>query len=230
MTGGGRSTGTVVKERFEDEGYNVKSIGRSEGNLVRKDLSTIRDEGDATSLMHLCYAGDTDALINLSGLTLMKTWDQWSAGDWQQVIHLNTTVPWLLSQAYLRRKHPTPANIINVASIAYRQPLSYSLAYNVSKAGLVAMTKQLAKDLGNRAKIIAVAPSQIEGSDMMNYAMQRMLMLRNMGEKDAIDYINAGTPMGRMQTMSEVAEMVYMAFLAPDFMTGSVIEATGGLS
>ncbi len=63
---------------------------------------------------------------------------------------------------------------------------------------------------------------------MIGQVVDDMVRIRGMIGSDAEEYVRMGTPMERMQTMDEVADMVAMAILAPGYMTGSVLEAPGG--
>lgn len=86
----------------------------------------------------------------------------------------------------------------------------------------------MAKELGNGWIVTAVCPNSIEGSDMINEVIDRMVDLRGMSRVEADEYNANAVPLKRRQTMSEVAQMIAMALEANQFMTGSVFEAPGG--
>ncbi len=225
MTGGGRSTGKAVSDFLTSENNEVVTVGRS--NCDHEcDLFQIDNRHQAISALERWHGDECDVLVNLAGITYLEEVHKYPSVAWDRVIHLNLTVPWLLSQAFVHKR--SRGRIINIASMGYRIPLRHSAAYCASKAGLVGLTKQMAKELAPHFEVYAVAPGSIQDSDMIKQVIDSMISLRKMSEEDATEYVQKGTPMGRMQIMDEVAEMIGIAVLAPKYMTGHVFEASGG--
>lgn len=236
LTGSPVSTGKVVREHLEGLGYEVINIGDSSECEVVCDFGSSRFNSNQSDrvIKAAVRMGDTPpiALVNLAGITIMNKIDQVNSDDWDYLMRINLKAPFMLGQSFLDiqpdyEKTNNPV-IVNIASMGYKIPLRHSTSYCASKAGLVAITKQMAKEMGKKAKIIAVAPGSIENSNMIEQVINIMMQLRSISKKEATDYVKNGTPLGRMQTMEEVARMVQMAIEAPDYMTGAVMEAPGG--
>ncbi len=224
LTGGNRSTGKCVADHLRRGRRNeVVTLSDSNDADVEMDL---RDMTEDRAAMAILKTGP-DALINLAGITRLDTIQDLTQLDWNEVLRVNLTAPWLLSQAFVRYSQ-VGGIIVNVISMAHRTPLRHSAAYNASKAGLVGLTKQMAKELGDGWKIVGVCPNTIEGSDMVVDILRDMQRIRGMTAEEADKYNSEAGPLMRRQPMEEVAQMVAMALDVPQFMTGSLLEAPGG--
>jgi 3-oxoacyl-[acyl-carrier protein] reductase len=127
------------------------------------------------------------------------------------------------TQAAVARFFPEGGRVINVSSIAATHPLPGTSVYAASKAALEALSRVWAVELGPRGVTVnAVAPGLVDTA-MLRAATARM------GE-EAVKGMVARTPLGRLGTTSDVADVV--AFLAsPDarWVTGQVVETSGGI-
>ncbi len=229
MTGSHRSTGGEVAQILEDRfDHTVKLVGDSADCDYYSDLGYLTTQHQVHTLWdNVTDTYDPDVLINLAGITRMDSYDNTKEHDWKEVLNLNLMVPWLLTREFLARSN-LPKTVINIASMGYKLPLSHSAAYCASKAGLVQMTKVVAKETADEHKLIVVAPGSIGESDMIDQVLENMTRIRDMPWDDARTYVENGTPMKRMMTMREVAQMIEMAIIAPMYMTGAVLEAGGG--
>jgi NAD(P)-dependent dehydrogenase (short-subunit alcohol dehydrogenase family) len=224
LTGGGRSTGVMVRNWLNADGHCVTTMGSSKANDIQMDLSTATLADYCKVLQEVKPA----ILINLAGVTRLDKIENVELEDWEYIMRVNLTAPFLLSQGMVRNFGG--GRIINVASMAWRHPLRHSSAYCASKAGLVQLTRQMAKELGRGWIILAVCPGNIEGTDMTRETTQAQSRLRGMEFKEAEQYARSATPMMRNQSKEEVARMIMMAIDAPQYMTGSILEAPGGAS
>ena len=163
VTGGAQGIGRAVVERFLDSGAAV-AIWDRDNKLAEKTAADLKDRGrvaaiavDVTKLSDVERAKDDtlkalgriDILVNNAGIAgpNMKTWE-FKPEDWAQMIAVNldsqfyccrTIVPLMIAQKYGR--------IVNVASIAGKEGNPNASAYSVSKAGVIALTKSLGKEL-----------------------------------------------------------------------------------
>ncbi|MDE2613283.1 MAG: SDR family oxidoreductase, partial [Burkholderiales bacterium] len=161
-----------------------------------------------------------DILVNNAGITggNATTWDL-DPAVWRRVIEVNLIAP------YLTCRHVTPAmvkagfgRIVNIASVAGKEGNPNASHYSASKAGLIALTKSLGKELATRGVLVnAVAP-----------AVARTAIFEQMTQSH-IDYMLGKIPMARFVEVDEIAAMV--AWLASEdcsFTTGAVFDISGG--
>ena len=170
----------------------------------------------------LAKAGRIDILVNNAGITggNAPSWEL-DPAVWRQVIEVNLVAPWLtcrhivplmLSQGYGR--------IVNIASVAGKEGNPNASHYSASKAGLIALTKSLAKEVATRGVLVnAITP-----------AVAKTSMFEQMTQSH-IDYMLGKIPMGRFVEVGEIAAMA--AWLSSEecsFSTGAVFDITGGRS
>jgi 3-oxoacyl-[acyl-carrier protein] reductase len=179
------------------------------------------DEGVAAATARaVATEGRIDILVNNAGITggNATTWDL-DPAVWRRVIEVNLIAP------YLTCRHVTPrmmaqgyGRIVNIASVAGKEGNPNASHYSASKAGLIALTKSLAKEVATKGVLVnAITP-----------AVARTAMFAQMTQAH-IDYMLGKIPMGRFVEVEEVAAMV--AWLSSEecsFSTGAVFDLTGG--
>jgi 3-oxoacyl-[acyl-carrier protein] reductase len=146
--------------------------------------------------------------------------DQTSEDDWHATVHANLTSTFLVIKSFLPgMRERGSGSIITMSSLAARTPTSASVAYTAAKAGVIALTKQLAHELGPVGiRVNAVSPSTI----MTERLEQRM-------PAEFKERMLAEHPLGRLGTPLDVANVT--AFLASDassWLTGLTIDVAGG--
>jgi 3-oxoacyl-[acyl-carrier protein] reductase len=164
--------------------------------------------------------GPVEILVNNAGITRDNLIMKLSAEDWQQVIDTNLAGAFFTCQAVsrpmLKRRGGT---IVNVSSVVGVHGNAGQTNYAASKAGLIGLTKSLAKELGGRGiRVNAIAPGYITTEITA-------------GLPDAArDAILAGTPLGRLGDPADVARAVrFLVSDAASFITGDVLAVDGGL-
>jgi 2-dehydro-3-deoxy-L-rhamnonate dehydrogenase (NAD+) len=161
-----------------------------------------------------------DILVNNAGITggNASTWTL-DPVVWRRVIEVNLIAP------YLTCRHVVPrmlaqryGRIVNIASVAGKEGNPNASHYSASKAGLIALTKSLAKEVATQGVLVnAIAP-----------AVARTAMFEQMTQTH-IDYMLSKIPMGRLLEVQEIAAMV--AWLSSEdcsFSTGAVFDISGG--
>jgi 3-oxoacyl-[acyl-carrier protein] reductase len=164
--------------------------------------------------------GPIAILINNAGITRDNLIMKLSAEDWQQVIDTNLAGAFFTCQAVARPmlKRRT-GSIVNVSSVVGVHGNAGQTNYAASKAGLIGLTKSLAKELGSRGiRVNAIAPG---------YITTEITAGLPDGARDAI---LAGTPLGRLGDPADVARAVrFLVSDAASFITGDVLAVDGGL-
>jgi 2-dehydro-3-deoxy-L-rhamnonate dehydrogenase (NAD+) len=174
----------------------------------------------AATVRMVSERGRIDILVNNAGITggNAVTW-QLDPEVWRRVIEVNLVAP------YLTCRHVVPqmisqrqGRIVNIASVAGKEGNPNASHYSASKAGLIALTKSLGKELATQGVLVnAITP-----------AVAKTAMFEQM-TKAHIDYMLGKIPMGRFLEVQEIAAMV--AWLSSDdcsFSTGAVFDITGG--
>ncbi len=239
VTGGSRGIGRAIAEALAKAGFRVAIGYRERGTeadalaarihaagghaiAVRTDVTRTED-AKALVKATLDAFGGVDVLVNNAGIALPNV----SIADtdmqqWERVLAVNLSAPFHLIRAVLpHMREKRRGHIINISSnVTQRLPAGLG-AYTVSKAGLEALTRVLAKEEGpNGIRVNAVAPGPIR-TEMLEEYFTKMGPERTQAFLDSIPLRRAGEP-------REIAAMV--AFLATDasYVTGQVIFVNGG--
>jgi 3-oxoacyl-[acyl-carrier protein] reductase len=164
--------------------------------------------------------GDVDALVNNAGVTRDTLIVRMSDEDWDAVLDTNLRGTFHMCRAVARKMLRRRAgSIVNLTSVVGLHGNAGQVNYAASKAGIVGLTKSLAKELGNRGvRANAIAPGYIDTE------------LTGVLPDDVRNLILGNTPLGRLGTPEDVAGAV--RFLCSDeagFVTGEVLLVDGGL-
>jgi NAD(P)-dependent dehydrogenase (short-subunit alcohol dehydrogenase family) len=242
LTGSRSSLGKGIREGLEKAGCRVFGVGLLPEEDLQYNLQYCLTDSDASIIFNeaeTSLGAPVDILVNNAGMTSVNFLeDQDPARDWSPVIHLNLTVPYLLSRYFIelvKAKQEyygeNKARVVNICSMAIKMAHRCSTAYNCSKAGLAMLTKSMGRECANRLPITfcSINPSAIEGTNMINGVIANMVAKRGFTPTEARAYASKEAPIGRMSTIEEVVKVVtFMALEAPEYMTGTAIDFTGG--
>jgi 3-oxoacyl-[acyl-carrier protein] reductase len=234
ITGGAQGIGRAIAERFLDSGAEL-SLWDADENLVRATSHTL----SATREVHFCAVdvadakavetatgqtlqalGKIDILVANAGITgpNVKLWE-YPVDAWRQVMDVNlhgvfhcckAIVPPMIQQNYGR--------IVNLSSIAGKEGNPNASAYSASKAGVIALTKSLGKELAQYD--IAV--------NCITPAAARTRLFEQMTQEH-IDYMLSKIPRGRFVRLEEIASMVtWLVSEENSYTTGAAFDLSGG--
>ena len=232
VTGAARGIGLAIATRLAADGLRValldqdgeavgdaaRSIGRPAMALVG-DVTRAKDVDGAVARVESAW-GRLDVLVNNAGITgrSFPIWEL-SEEDWQRVIDVDLTSVFLCCRAAVKvMLRQGGGRIINIASIAGKEGNPTLVPYSTAKAGVIGLTKALAKEVATRGILVnAVAPAVI-GTELLKQM-----------EPSTVDLLVSKIPMGRVGRPEEVAALV--AWLASEqcsFSTGAVYDLSGG--
>jgi len=234
ITGGAQGIGYAIAERMLDSGASVvlwdadadklaeakKALaGRGSVSTDRVELTSEADVGAAAGRV-VAAQTSIDILVNNAGITggNAATWEL-DPATWRRVIEVNLVAPYLVCRAVVPAMIAKGyGRIVNIASVAGKEGNPNASHYSASKAGLIALTKSLGKELAGKGILVnAVSP-----------AAAKTAMFATMTQAH-IDFMLSKIPMGRFLEVGEAAAMV--AWLASEdcsFTTGSVFDLSGG--
>ncbi|MEI6211278.1 MAG: 3-oxoacyl-[acyl-carrier-protein] reductase [bacterium] len=235
VTGSARGIGRTIAEALAREGADLalcdcqvdwmNDTVASVQSMGRKAMAGAADVGSAAAVeafveQVMKHYGRVDILVNNAGITRDKLLIRMSDDDWDQVLRINLTGAFLLSRAVAKIMMKQRAGcMVNIASIIGLIGNAGQCNYAASKAGLIAMSKSMAKELAGRGiRVNAVAPGFIVSK--MTDALS----------EDVRNQMMAAIPAGRFGTADDVAKSV--VFLASDdaaYVTGQVLSVNGGM-
>ncbi|HEY3662890.1 MAG TPA: 3-oxoacyl-[acyl-carrier-protein] reductase [Chthoniobacterales bacterium] len=235
VTGAGRGIGHAIAVRLAKEGARVAAVSRTETaqrtadeiNATRADAAKAYavDVSDPSAVQQtgaqiLADFGRIDILVNNAGVTRDGLSMRMSLDDWDTVIDTNLKGAFVFCQAVMRSMiKQRSGRIINIASIAGLTGNAGQANYAASKAGLIGLTKTLARELASRGITVnAVAPGFIvtDMTDVLSDQIKEAVLPR--------------IPLGKFGEGEDIAAAV--AFLAaPEakYITGQVLTVDGGM-
>jgi len=220
VTGASRGIGFAIAEELKKQGARVVGTSTSEEG-ARKINGRVLDVRNAEQCEALVKElGDVAILVNNAGITRDNLALRMKDADWDEVIQTNLQAVFRLSRAVMRGMMKARwGRIINITSVVGASGNAGQVNYAAAKAGVVGMTKSLARELGSRnITVNCVAPGFID-TDMTRALSdeQRKALL-------------AAIPLGRLGTPQDVAAAVaYLASPGGDYVTGAVLHVNGGM-
>ncbi|MEO8302951.1 MAG: pteridine reductase [Betaproteobacteria bacterium] len=233
ITGGARRVGAAICRRLHAAGASMMLHYREsagEARLLQAELNHVRAESVALIQADLLDLNKLPAMIDqtlqtfgrLDGLVNnASSFFPTGVGDitseaWDDLIGTNLRAPLFLAQAAAPALKKTQGAIVNITDIHAERPLKNFVVYSIAKAGLVGMTRSLARELAPEIRVNAVAPGPILWPDDTSFdelSRQRII---------------SHTPLKREGEPDDIAKAVYFLLAEATYVTGDTISVDGG--
>ncbi len=237
VTGAGRGIGEAIARRLADGGAKVAVVSRTEANSQKVADAINADHADAAKAYAVDVAdfdavqtagegiladfGQVDILVNNAGITRDTLAMRMSSDDWDVVLSTNLTGAFNFSRAVLRSMiKRRSGRIVNISSVSGLMGLAGQANYAASKAGLIGMSKAIAREVASRGITVnVVAPGFIETD-----------MTADLSE-DIRKGAQAQIPQSRFGAVEDIASAVaFFAGAEAAFITGQTLAVDGGMS
>jgi pteridine reductase len=233
ITGGAKRVGATICRRLHRAGASIMLHFRSsagEARLLQAELNHVRansvaliqaDLLDVAKLPSLVEQtvqtfGRLDALVNNASTFYQTAIGEIAIEDWNDLIGANLQAPLFLSQAAAPALRKAQGAIVNITDIHAERPLKSYVVYSVAKAGLVGLTRSLARELAPDVRVNAVAPGPILWPD------------EEVFDELARQRIISHTPLRREGTPDDIAKAVQYLLCDAPYVTGETINVDGG--
>lgn len=198
--------------------YTILNEKNFSVKLFKADIS---NREDVENMVDYCIKefGGLDVLVNNAGVSQDKLFTDITDEDWDNMMNINLKGSFYCSQVALKYMiSEKKGNIINISSIWGISGASCEVHYSITKAGIIGMTKALAKEVGpSNIRVNSIAPGVINTD-----------MLSGYNEED-IDALVEETPLMRLGTPEDIANCaIFLASDKSNFITGQVISPNGG--
>jgi pteridine reductase len=232
ITGAAKRIGAACARRLHQEGCHVVVHYKSsepealelcsELNRLRRDSASVLqadllDMGQLEAVAEAAQKiqGGIDVLINNASAFYGTPFGQVTGGQWDELLGSNLKAPFFLAQALRNTLKARQGCIVNIVDIHAERGLPGFPAYSIAKAGLAAMTRVLAKEMGPEVRVNGVAPGAIiwpeHGlSDQIKEEILQRVALKRSGEAD------------------DIAKAVLFLIRDADYMTGQILTVDGG--
>ncbi|NMA70122.1 MAG: glucose 1-dehydrogenase [Desulfitobacterium sp.] len=234
ITGGGTGIGRAIALKLAQEGVNIAiNYSRSEED-ARKTQGELRNLGVSCEIYQANVAkdqevrlmvekvvkdfGQLDILVNNAGMTHFVEHDDLEGMKdeyWDEIFGVNVKGLFFACRAAAEHLKKQKGCIVNITSIAGLTGKGSSIAYCASKAAAISVNKSLARVLAPEVRVNSVAPGVVQ---------TRWIK----GHEEHIDHMAAGTPLQRVCTPEDVAEVAYSLIAHAGFVTGQTVVVDGG--
>ena len=231
ITGGAKKIGLAIAKYLHQYGFNIIITYNKSKNDAGKVLSTLNNNRpNSCAIIQANFStiksynslynkalkvfGRIDVLINNASKFYPTKIDMVNDKNWADIINTNLKTPLFLSKSFFPELKKRKGSIINIIDIHVNPPLKNHIIYNLSKAGLLALTKSLAKDLAPTVRVNGISPGAIMWPKSINKKRKKEIIskiaLQRIGEPD------------------DIAKAILFLITNGDYITGQNINVDGG--
>jgi len=231
ITGAAKRIGAVIARNLHDCGMTIivhYNQSATEAESLVTELNQLRDNSahllqadllDVNGYESIIaraagFTGRLDVLINNASMFYPTPIGKTTQQQWTELMGTNLTAPYFLAQAAVSHLEQTSGCIINITDIHGARPLKDHPVYSTAKAGLIMLTRALAKELGPAIRVNAVSPGAILWPEGLSEKKKEQILSR--------------TLLKRMGTPEEIASTVRFLVRDATYITGQVIVVDGG--
>lgn len=242
-----KGIGKAIAFALADEGVNLSIFSRSEDEIERTaseirtrfDVHVLASAADVTNTEQIDRVieetvktlGGIDILINNAGGPPFGFFEDFESPDWQNALELN-----LLSGIYMAKqvvplmKKRNWGRIVNITSIAVKQPIDGLILSNTSRAGLIGFSKTLSNELAKYNILVNnICPGRIY-TDRIKALAEKRAAQSDIEYEKAIEEMEKDIPLQRIGSPEELAALAcFLASEKASYMTGTTIQVDGGL-
>lgn len=232
VTGAGRRIGAAIARRLHNEGARIVLHYRSsdrDAHALKSELNSAREDSailvqcdllqhrKLPTLIRQAHAvwGRLDILVNNASSFYPTPIERADEEQWDDLIGTNLKAPYFLAQAASPMLREVQGNIINITDIHADRPLKDHGIYCIAKAGLVMMTRSLARELGPDVRVNGIAPGAVlwPENDIDEVTRQRIM---------------TRTALKRTGCPEDIAKTVVFLVRDADYITGQIVAVDGG--
>ena len=231
ITGGAKRIGLAIAKYLHQYGFNIIITYNKSKNDAEKVLYTLNNNrSNSCAIIQANFSttksynslynkalkvfGRIDVLINNASKFYPTKIDMVNDKNWADIINTNLKTPLFLSKSFFPELKKRKGSIINIIDIHVDPPLKNHIIYNLSKAGLLALTQSLAKDLAPTVRVNGVSPGAIMWPKSINKKRKKEIIskiaLKKIGEPD------------------DIAKTILFLITNGDYITGQNINVDGG--
>ena len=231
ITGGAKRIGLAIAKHLHQYGFNIIITYNKSKNDAEKVLYTLNNNrSNSCAIIQANFSttksynslynkalkvfGRIDVLINNASKFYPTKIDMVNDKNWADIINTNLKTPLFLSKSFFPELKKRKGSIINIIDIHVDPPLKNHIIYNLSKAGLLALTQSLAKDLAPTVRVNGVSPGAIMWPKSINKKRKKEIIskiaLKRIGEPD------------------DIAKTILFLITNGDYITGQNINVDGG--
>ena len=234
ITGAARRIGAVIARIFHSNGYQVVihyNNSAAAADKLCEELNAQRDNSallvqadlnDMAGLQKIAdlvsSIGRLDVLINNASSFYPKPLENCDDQQWNDLMNSNLKGPFFIAQKLAPLLIESQGSMVNISDMHARQALQSHPIYTIAKAGNIAMTKSLSKELGPNVRVNSVAPGAILWPE------------HESDDEVKQNSVLSKVPMGRLGTEQDIAQTVYFLAVEATYMTGQTLAVDGGSS
>jgi len=232
VTGATRGIGLATVELLRSEGADVLAVARSGEDVLHADVTK---PADAERIVAACTErfGRVDVLVNNAGTSFVRPLEELTDDDWQGQWEINVLGPMrLMREAAPKMAHAGGGRIVNVCSSSGKRPSMTNVAYSVTKAAQLSLSRHFAdRWVGEGVLVNAVAPGPVTSGLWLDHGglADQLAEARGVSREEALETQQAKVPLGRYAEPEEIAAVVvFLCSERASTVVGAAWSADGG--